>query len=81
MKLNAKAFGLAVGLVKGTVVCLATLFVTYMEGGTTLGLLERFYIGYDVSYKGAFIGLAYGLVDGFILGFIVSSLYNIFAKE
>lgn len=81
MKLNAKALGLGVGIVKGMVVFLATIYVTWMQGGETLQLLNRFYIGYNVSYTGAFIGLGYGLVDGFILAFLVASLYNLFAKE
>jgi len=81
MELNAKAFGCAVGIVKGCLVFLGTIFVTFMGGGETLIKLNRFYIGYDISYKGAVIGLFYGLVDGFILAFIVASLYNFFAKE
>lgn len=81
MKLNPKALGYAVGIVKGLVVCVATLYVSWMQGGETLQLLNRFYLGYSISVPGAFIGLAYGLVDGFILAFLVATLYNFFAKE
>lgn len=81
MKLNPKALGYAVGITKGLVVCLATIYVSWMQGGETLQLLNRFYLGYTVSYTGAFVGLAYGLVDGFIIAFVVATLYNLFAKE
>lgn len=81
MKLNPKAFGLAVGTVKGLAIFLATVFTASMQGGETLQKLNRFYWGYEVSFQGAFIGLVYGFIDGFVLAFLVSTLYNIFAKE
>lgn len=81
MKLNPKAFGMAIGLTKGTVILLATLYTTWMQGGYLLGHLSRFYLGYTVTYMGALVGFVYGLADGFVLAFIVASLYNFFAKE
>ena len=81
MKLNPKAFALAVGIVKGCIIFLATIYVTLIGGGHTLKLLGRFYIGYEVSFPGAFIGLVYGFVDGFILAFVVATLYNSFSKK
>lgn len=80
MKLNPKAFGLAVGTVKGLVIYLATIFTAIVDGGATLQKLSRFYFGYEVSLKGAFVGLFYGFVDGFVLAFLVATLYNIFSK-
>ena len=81
MKLNPKALGMAVGLVKGTVILLATIYVTWMQGGDTLGHLSRFYLGYTVTYLGALVGFLYGLADGFVLAYIGASLYNFFSKE
>ncbi len=81
MKLNPKAFGLAIGIVKGLGVAVGTTYTTYMGGGETLQKLNRFYWGYEVSYQGAAIGLVYGFIDGFVLAFLAATLYNIFAKE
>lgn len=81
MKLNPKAFGCALGVVKGLIIFVATVYVTWAGGGETLIKLSRFYIGYSVTYPGAIVGLIYGLIDGFIVGFVIASLYNIFAKQ
>lgn len=79
MKLNAKALGLAAGILWGVCVFLATVWVMYMGGGEHLVLLAKFYLGYSVSWVGAFVGLVYGFVDGFVCGFVLAWLYNRFA--
>lgn len=79
MKLNAKALGLAAGILWGVCVFLATVWVMYRGGGEHLELLAKFYLGYSVSWLGAILGLIYGFVDGFICGFVLAWLYNRFA--
>jgi hypothetical protein len=81
MKLDKKAFGLALGLLWGFGLLIATLWATIAQGGAHLGLLNRFYIGYSVSYLGAVVGLIYGFVDGFICGWLLAWLYNRFAAS
>lgn len=76
MKLSPKAFGLACGILWGLTVFLCTFWVIWKGGGNTLGLLDRFYLGYSISYTGAFIGLIWGFIDGFIGGWIFAWLYN-----
>lgn len=78
--LNAKAFGLACGILWGVSVFIMTVWVILKGGGNTLGLLDQFYIGYSISWLGAIIGLVYGFVDGFIGGYIFAWLYNKLAK-
>jgi hypothetical protein len=79
MQLDKKALGLALGIVWGVCVLLATLAVMIMGGGEHLLLLKKFYIGYSVSVLGAIVGLIYGFIDGFICGWVLAWLYNRFA--
>ena len=76
MGLNKTALGLTAGILWGLSVLIATIWVMAFGGGEHLRLLDRFYIGYDVTAVGAGIGLVYGFVDGFISGWIFGWLYN-----
>jgi len=78
MKLNKKAIALAIGIVWGLTVLIMTIWVIIRDGGSTLALLQQFYIGYSISYLGAIIGLIYGFVNGFICGWVFAWLYNKF---
>ena len=80
MKLNKLAMGLAGGIVWGTTVFIATLWVFIRGSGETLQKLDRFYFGYRVSVGGAFIGLVYGFIEGFILALAFAALYNCFVS-
>jgi hypothetical protein len=79
MQLNKKALGLAAGILWGLSVLLMTVWAVMAEGGNTLQVLARFYLGYSVSWTGALIGLGYGFLDGFIGGWLLAWLYNKFA--
>jgi hypothetical protein len=48
--------------------------------GNLLAKLGSIYLGYSVSWLGAFVGLIYGFVDGFIGGILLGYFYNKFAK-
>ena len=77
MKLSIKAFSLSCGIVWGVTVLLSTFWILIIgAAGKTLGMLAKFYIGYSVSWGGAFIGLIWGFVDGLIVGAIFALLYN-----
>ena len=80
MELNKTALGLALGVVWGLGVFLATLWVLFAGGGMHLEMLQRFYLGYSISLVGAVVGLLYGFIDGFIGGWILAWLYNRFAS-
>jgi hypothetical protein len=79
LALNARAWGIAFGLVLGGGLFLATLFLV-IKGGPTVGqhlrLLSAFFPGYQVSALGAFIGFVYAFVLGYALGRIVGEVYN-----
>jgi len=44
--------------------------------GKTLNLLGNYFIGYDVSWPGAFVGLLYGAVFGGMIGWCIGMVYN-----
>jgi hypothetical protein len=80
MRLNAKAFALACGVVWGLTVLLATWWlVVFGFQGQLMRHLDHFYFGYSVSWFGAIFGAIWGFVDGFIGGWVLAWLYNRFA--
>jgi hypothetical protein len=82
MKFNIKAFGLTCGILWGLAVLLTTFWIVITNGGgTTLGLLHKFYFGYSVSWLGGIVGFIWGFVDGFICGAIFAWLYNKLSAE
>jgi hypothetical protein len=78
-RLNARAWGIAIGLLMGGGLFLATLILVMKGGpnvGQHLGLLRAYFPGYSVSVLGSFIGFIYGFVVGYALGRIIGSVYN-----
>jgi len=81
MKLNKKAFGLAVGVLWGVGLFLVTNFLLLRGSeGVIISGLKNVYLGYSFSFLGSIIGLIWGFVDGFIVGWLFALLYNQFAK-
>lgn len=81
MKMNIKALALSFGIVWGFCIFLLTLWFLIMGyNGDLLATLGSVYLGYSVSWIGAFVGLVYGFVDGLIFGALLGYLYNKFAK-
>ena len=82
LRLNARAWGIAFGLLGGLGLLGATLFLVLKGGenvGQHLGLLSVFFPGYRVTVGGAFIGFVYGFVTGYGIGRIIGAVYNRFA--
>lgn len=44
--------------------------------GQHLQLLSNFFIGYSVTWAGAFVGLMYGALTGGLIGWAVGRIYN-----
>ncbi|MEO5579441.1 MAG: hypothetical protein ABIR58_02200 [Gemmatimonadaceae bacterium] len=84
LRLNARAWGIAIGLLAGIGLFVATL-VLVLRGGAEVGphlsLLAVFLPGYRVSVAGAFIGFAYAFVIGYALGRLIGLLYNSMARS
>ncbi len=83
LRLNARAWGIAVGLMLGAGLFLATV-VLLIKGGVTVGahlnLLGQLLPGYRVSVAGAFIGFGYMFVIGYAIGRIIGTVYNALAR-
>jgi hypothetical protein len=79
LRLNARAWGVAFGLLLGVGLFLATNFLVLRGGphaGQHLQLLRVFFPGYTVSFFGSMIGFIYAFVLGYALGRLVGSVYN-----
>jgi len=79
LRLNARAWGIAFGLLGGLGLFLATLILV-IKGGENVGqhlkLLAIFFPGYRVTMGGAFIGFVYGFVVGYGVGRVIGMVYN-----
>jgi hypothetical protein len=78
-RLNGRAWGIALGLLMGGGLFLATIFLVVRGGpnvGQHLGLLRNYFPGYSVTVLGSFIGFVYAFVVGYALGRIIGAVYN-----
>ena len=79
LRLNAKILGLALGLLSGLAIFIATNWLV-LKGGNPVGphlqLLSQYFLGYRVSFVGSLIGFAYGFALGTIAGALVAWIYN-----
>lgn len=76
MKLEAKWFGLACGVVLGVAGFVGTLLSLWFGQGQTISLLSAFYVGYSWSFIGALLALVWGLIYGFVGGWLIATIYN-----
>ena len=78
-RLNARAWGIAVGLLLGGGLFFATIFLV-ARGGKNVGmhliLIREYFPGYSVTITGSFIGFVYGFVLGYAVGRIIGMVYN-----
>jgi hypothetical protein len=81
MKLNKNALALSAGIIIGVAIFVITfVFIIFDHKGEQLGKLHKLFIGYNVSWWGAFLGLIWGFIYGVIGGWIFAWLYNKFEK-
>jgi hypothetical protein len=84
LRLNARAWGIAVGLLFGLGIFFATVLLVVKGGPTVgphLGLIGQFLPGYRVTWGGAFIGFVYLFVIGYAVGRIIGWVYNSLARS
>lgn len=78
-RLDPKALGLAISVVFGAILFLATLVLVLRGGpvvGPNLSLLAQYFPGYSVTWGGSILGLLYGALCGFIFGYGFAQLRN-----
>jgi hypothetical protein len=83
VRLNARAWGVAIGVLFGLGLFVATNILVLKGGpevGRHLGLLRAFLPGYRVTLAGSLIGFAYAFVIGYVVGWAISRMYNALAR-
>jgi hypothetical protein len=79
LRLNARAWGFALGLLCGLGLLVATNILVLKGGpvvGPHLGLLGSYLPGYRVTFGGSLIGFCYGMLIGYCGGRLIGSVYN-----
>ncbi len=83
-RLNARAWGIAFGLMLGLALAGVTLLLVFRGGavvGPHLGQLAIVLPGYRVTPLGAAVGFVYMFVIGYALGRVVARLYDLFLRR
>jgi hypothetical protein len=84
LKLNARAWGIAIGLLLGLGLFVATALLV-IKGGETVGphlaLIGQYLPGYSVTWAGAFVGFVYLFVIGYAIGRLIGGGYNALARS
>jgi hypothetical protein len=79
LRINARAWGIAFGLMMGLSLFVATN-VLVLKGGHVVGphlaLLGAYLPGYSVTLGGSFIGFVYLFVIGYGFGRLIGEVYN-----
>jgi hypothetical protein len=82
LRINGRAWGIAVGLLLGVTLFVATNILVAKGGpnvGQHLALLAIYFPGYSVTFLGSIIGFMYAFVLGYGLGRLIGAVYNRFA--
>jgi hypothetical protein len=83
LRLHARAWGIATGLVFGLGLFVATN-VLVLKGGDVVGphlsLLGAYLPGYSVTFAGSLIGFVYLFVIGYAFGRLIGEVYNRIAR-
>lgn len=79
LRLNGRAWGIAVGLIFGIGLFVATNFLV-LKGGDNIGmhlnLLAVYFPGYRVTFVGSVVGFVYAFVLGYGMGRLTGAVYN-----
>ena len=77
--LNARALGLAIGIVSAVALSALTILsmVVDKERQFPLHLLKNYFFGYSVSYAGIIVGALWAFGTGFIGGWLMAMARNV----
>lgn len=79
VRLHGPAWGLAMGLLLGIALLLATIILVLKGGeqvGPHLALLEQYLPFYSVTLAGSLVGLVDGFILGYTAGRLICVVYN-----
>lgn len=78
-RLNARAWGIALGFLAGFALLIAT-WALVLQGGPDVGrhlnLLGHYMPGYRVTMAGGLVGFVYAFVGGYAFGRLLGWVYN-----
>jgi tetrahydromethanopterin S-methyltransferase subunit G len=76
---DKRALGVAVGIVAGLALFAITAFHVVFRpvNALRLELLNQYFDGYNVSWRGAAVGLCWGFLTGFIAGWFLAFTRNL----
>lgn len=70
-KLLKSKMGITIGVVWGVnLLLLSLMFMFFGIGGTIIGLLSGFYVGYSGTLLGGIVGFVLGFLHGYVLGMV-----------
>ena len=78
-RIKADVLALVCGLIGGVGLFAMTVWLVIKDGsqaGQHLQLLSNYFVGYSVTWPGAFVGLLYGAMTGGVVGWAVGRIYN-----
>lgn len=78
-RMKAGVLGLVFGLIFGVGLFAMTAILLIENGPNTgyhLGLLGNYFIGYEVTWAGAFVGFLWAFGVGAVIGWSIGILYN-----
>ena len=78
-KIKTEAMALVSALIGGAGLFVMTAWLVLKDGpqaGQHLQLLSNYFVGYSVTWPGAFVGLLYGVLTGGVVGWAVGTIYN-----
>jgi protoporphyrinogen oxidase len=79
-RLDSVALGVALGVVSGLAVFVASVLLLLKGGspvGPNLSLLGHYLLWFRVSWAGAFVGLVETGLGGFVIGYLLASMRNL----
>lgn len=84
LRINEQGWGIAIGMVLGLGLFIATNFLIIRGGpsvGQHLSLLGVYFPGYSVTFVGSLIGFVYAFVLGYGIGRTIGVVYNSLAHR
>ena len=79
VRIKAKALAVVCAVIGGLGLFVMTVWLVIKDGpqaGQHLQLLSNYFIGYSVTWPGAFVGLLYGAMTGGVVGWAIGRIYN-----
>ena len=79
VRLQAGVLAVVFALIGGVTLFLMTVWLLIKGGphvGAHLQLLEQYFPGYSVTWKGGLVGAGYGMLVGGIVGWMIGVIYN-----